>query len=223
MNPILELKDLSKEFENLNNKLIVLKRINLKLFKGQCIGLIGPSGSGKTTLLQIAGLLDNPTNGHVIIKEKNCGVLKEEERNVIRKKHIGFVYQNFFLLNDFSALENVIIPQMINGSNYKTAKNYSIKILKNVGLQNKLYNKPKELSGGEKQRVAICRAIANNPDIILADEPTGNLDSANTKIIMSLIKQLVKKYKISFIIATHNLNLVKNFDKIVKINDGLLK
>ena len=148
--------------------------------------------------------------------------MSEENKNLIRKRYIGFVYQNFYLLNDFSAIENVIIPQILNGENFKKAEINAKSILTKVGLSKRLYNKPKELSGGEKQRVALCRAIANKPEIILADEPTGNLDKKNTVSIFQIIHDLMSEYKISFIIATHNLSLTKNFDKILKLSDGNL-
>jgi len=219
---ILELKNINKEFKQPDGKLVVLKKINIKLFKSQCIGLIGPSGSGKSTLLHIAGLLDKETSGQIYIKKKKCHNLSEENKNLIRKRYIGFVYQNFYLLNDFSAIENVIIPQILNGENFKKAEINAKSILTKVGLSKRLYNKPKELSGGEKQRVALCRAIANKPEIILADEPTGNLDKKNTVSIFQIIHDLMSEYKISFIIATHNLSLTKNFDKILKLSDGNL-
>ena len=222
METILELKNINKEFKQPDGKLVVLKKINIKLFKSQCIGLIGPSGSGKSTLLHIAGLLDKETSGQIYIKKKKCHNLSEENKNLIRKRYIGFVYQNFYLLNDFSAIENVIIPQILNGENFKKAEINAESILTKVGLSKRLYNKPKELSGGEKQRVALCRAIANKPEIILADEPTGNLDKKNTVSIFQIIHDLMSEYKISFIIATHNLSLTKKFDKIFKLSDGIL-
>ena len=222
METILELKNINKEFKQPDGKLVVLKKINIKLFKSQCIGLIGPSGSGKSTLLHIAGLLDKETSGQIYIKKKKCNNLSEENKNLIRKRYIGFVYQNFYLLNDFSAIENVIIPQILNGENFKKAEINAKSILTKVGLSKRLYNKPKELSGGEKQRVALCRAIANKPEIILADEPTGNLDKKNTASILQIIRDLISEYKISFIIATHNLSLTKKFDKILKLSDGIL-
>ena len=222
METILELKNINKEFKQPDGKIVVLKKINIKLFKSQCIGLIGPSGSGKSTLLHIAGLLDKETSGQIYIKKKKCHNLSEENKNLIRKRYIGFVYQNFYLLNDFSAIENVIIPQILNGENFKKAEINAKSILTKVGLSKRLYNKPKELSGGEKQRVALCRAIANKPEIILADEPTGNLDKKNTVSIFQIIHDLMSEYKISFIIATHNLSLTKNFDKILKLSDGNL-
>ena len=222
MTTVLKLKNISKEFIEPRRNIIALNRINLELFHGQCIGLLGPSGSGKSTLLQIAGLLDNPTEGEIFINGEKCDVLSQEKKNLIRKKYIGFIYQNFYLLDSFSALENIIIPQLINGSSYKSAKKRAFDLLSSLGLSKRIDNKPRELSGGEKQRVAILRAIANMPKIILADEPTGNLDKKNSENVIKIIKDLVRHYKISFIIATHNLSIVKKFDKIIKLSEGKL-
>ena len=171
-------------------------------------------------MLQIAGLLDSPTKGEIIINGKKCDHLSQEDKNFIRKQHIGFVYQNFYLLDSFSALENVIIPQLINGSGFDNARKRAKNLLSDLGLSKRLYNKPRELSGGEKQRVSILRAIANRPKIILADEPTGNLDKKNSENVVKIIKDMVNHYNISFIIATHNLSITKKFDKIVKISEG---
>ena len=222
MATVLKLKNISKEFIEPRRNIVALNKINLELSDGQSIGLLGPSGSGKSTLLQIAGLLDNPTNGEIIINGEKCDTLPQEKKNLIRKKYIGFIYQNFYLLDSFSALENIIIPQLINGSSYKSAKKRAINLLSSLGLSKRIDNKPRELSGGEKQRVAILRAIANMPKIILADEPTGNLDKKNSENVIKIIKDLVSHYKISFIIATHNLSIVKKFDKIIKLSEGKL-
>ena len=222
MATVLKLKNISKEFIEPRRNIVALNKINLELSDGQCIGLLGPSGSGKSTLLQIAGLLDTPTNGEIIINGEKCNTLSQEKKNLIRKKYIGFIYQNFYLLDSFSALENIIIPQLINGSTYKSAKKRALNLLSNIGLSKRINNKPRELSGGEKQRVAILRAIANTPKIILADEPTGNLDKKNSENVIKIIKDLVSHYKISFIVATHNLSIVKKFDKIIKLSEGKL-
>ena len=220
MSTVLKLKNITKEFIEPRKNIVALNNINFDLSDGQCICLLGPSGSGKTTLLQIAGLLDSPTKGEIIINGKKCDHLSQEDKNFIRKQHIGFVYQNFYLLDSFSALENVIIPQLINGSGFDNARKRAKNLLSDLGLSKRLYNKPRELSGGEKQRVSILRAIANRPKIILADEPTGNLDKKNTENVVKIIKDMVNHYNISFIIATHNLSITKKFDKIVKISEG---
>jgi len=220
MPTVLKLKNITKEFIEPRKNIVALNNINFDLSDGQCICLLGPSGSGKTTLLQIAGLLDSPTKGEIIINGKKCDHLSEEDKNFIRKQHIGFVYQNFYLLDSFSALENVIIPQLINGSGFDNARKRAKNLLSDLGLSKRLYNKPRELSGGEKQRVSILRAIANRPKIILADEPTGNLDKKNSENVVKIIKDMVNHYNISFIIATHNLSITKKFDKIVKISEG---
>jgi len=220
MSTVLKLKNITKEFIEPRKNIVALNNINFDLSDGQCICLLGPSGSGKTTLLQIAGLLDSPTKGEIIINGKKCDHLSQEDKNFIRKQHIGFVYQNFYLLDSFSALENVIIPQLINGSGFDNARKRAKNLLSDLGLSKRLYNKPRELSGGEKQRVSILRAIANRPKIILADEPTGNLDKKNSENVVKIIKDMVNHYNISFIIATHNLSITKKFDKIVKISEG---
>ena len=220
MPTVLKLKNITKEFIEPRKNIVALNNINFDLSDGQCICLLGPSGSGKTTLLQIAGLLDSPTKGEIIINGKKCDHLSQEDKNLIRKQHIGFVYQNFYLLDSFSALENVIIPQLINGSGFNNARKRAKNLLSDLGLSKRLYNKPRELSGGEKQRVSILRAIANRPKIILADEPTGNLDKKNSENVVKIIKDMVNHYNISFIIATHNLSIIKKFDKIVKISEG---
>ena len=220
MPTVLKLKNITKEFIEPRKNIVALNNINFDLSDGQCICLLGPSGSGKTTLLQIAGLLDSPTGGEIFINGKKCDHLSQEDKNFIRKQHIGFVYQNFYLLDSFSALENVIIPQLINGSGFNNARKRAKNLLSDLGLSKRLYNKPRELSGGEKQRVSILRAIANRPKIILADEPTGNLDKKNSENVVKIIKDMVNHYNISFIIATHNLSITKKFDKIVKISEG---
>ena len=222
MATVLKLKNITKEFIEPRKNIVALNSVNFNLSDAQCICLLGPSGSGKSTLLQIAGLLDSPTKGEIFINGKKCDHLSQENKNLIRKKYIGFVYQNFYLLDSFSALENIIIPQLINGSSYKSAKKRAINLLSSLGLSKRIDNKPRELSGGEKQRVAILRAIANMPKIILADEPTGNLDKKNSENVIKIIKNLVSHYKISFIIATHNLSIVKKFDKIIKLSEGKL-
>ena len=220
MSTILKLKNITKEFIEPRKNIVALNSVNFNLSDAQCICLLGPSGSGKSTLLQIAGLLDTPSKGEIFINGKKCDHLSQENKNLIRKNHIGFVYQNFYLLDSFSALENVIIPQLINGSNFNNARERAKNLLSDLGLSKRLHNKPRELSGGEKQRVSILRAIANKPKIILADEPTGNLDKQNTTNVINIIKDLVKHYKISFVIATHNLSITKKFDKIIKLSEG---
>ena len=217
---VLKLKNITKEFFEPRKNIVALNSVNFNLSDAQCICLLGQSGSGKSTLLQIAGLIDSQTKGEIFINGKKCDHLSQENKNLIRKKHIGFVYQNFYLLNSFSALENVIIPQLINGSNFNNAKKRAKNLLSDLGLSKRLHNKPRELSGGEKQRVSILRAIANRPKIILADEPTGNLDKKNALNVINIIKDLVKQYKISFVIATHNLSITKKFDKIIKLSEG---
>lgn len=219
MQTILELKNINKVFKQPGGSIVALKRISFKIKKGQCVGLIGPSGSGKSTLLHIAGLLDKETSGEIYINNNSCHNLSEEKKNIIRKKHIGFVYQNFYLLNDFSAIENVIIPQILNGEKFSKAEIVAKNLLSNFGLSKRLYNKPKELSGGEKQRVALSRAIANKPDIILADEPTGNLDSKSGLEILKFFDQLHKAGN-TIIVVTHEKSIAKRAKRRVELFDG---
>tara|TARA_Y100000590_G_scaffold438668_1_gene561757 strand:+ start:609 stop:1280 length:672 start_codon:yes stop_codon:yes gene_type:complete len=222
MQDVLTLHNIRKQFYDTHKEtILVLDNVNIRLSPGECAGLVGPSGSGKTTLLQIAGLLDNPTSGDIFINgNRHCEKLSQEKKNLIRKKNIGFVYQNFLLLESFSALENIIMPQLINGSKFDDARSRAIELLKELGLFKRMHNKPKELSAGEKQRVAILRAIANKPKIILADEPTGNLDKSNSDNVLKIIKDLIGNYKVSFLIATHNLSITKKFDTIIKLSKG---
>ena len=213
---VLELKGISKIYnESGSDKLVIFKNINLKIKKSELVGIIAPSGTGKTSLLNISGLLDLPSRGEVRILNKNTKSLTVEMRNNIRRKHLGFVFQSSNLLNEFNAIENVALSRIIKGYNFPDALGYAKKLLINVGLENRLYNKPLQLSGGEKQRVAICRAIANDPNLLLADEPTGNLDKDNSQLIFRLFIEMVKKKNVAALVATHNLDLIKEMDRVL--------
>ena len=193
---VLELKEVSKIFdESSSDKLVIFKNINLNIKSSQLVGIIAPSGTGKTSLLNISGLLDLPSGGEVKILNKSTKSLTIEMRNNIRRNHIGFVFQSSNLLNEFNTIENVALSRIIKGYNFPDALKYAKKLLVNVGLENRLYSRPLQLSGGEKQRVAICRAIANDPKLLLADEPTGNLDNENSQLVFKLLIDLVKKKK----------------------------
>ena len=212
---VLELKGISKIYnESSSDKLVIFKNINLNIKKSELIGIIAPSGTGKTSLLNICGLLDLPSCGEVRILNKNTKSLTIEMRNNIRKKYLGFVFQSSNLINEFNAIENVALSRIIKGYNFPDALDYAKKLLINVGLKNRLYNKPLQLSGGEKQRVAICRAIANDPYLLLADEPTGNLDNENSQLVFKLLTDLVKRKNVSALVATHNLDLIKKMDRV---------
>lgn len=222
MNAILQTIDISKNFTQANNKIAVLKNINLKIMPADFVSLVGPSGSGKTTLLQICGLLDNPSSGNIIINGKEMAKSSDKVRTEIRKKQIGFIYQFHHLLPEFSAIENTALPLFIQGVNKSKALQIAKEILEEIELGDRINFKPAQLSGGQQQRVAIARAIASKPKLILADEPTGNLDSELSEKIFSLLKNLTKKYEISCLVVTHNLELAKKTDRILTIKNGFL-
>ena len=220
----LELKDISKIFnESSSDKLVIFKNVNLNVKKSELVGIIAPSGTGKTSLLNISGLLDLPSCGEVRILNKTTKSLTIEMRNNLRRKYIGFVFQSSNLLNEFNAIENVALSRIIKGYNFPDALNYAKNLLIDVGLENRLYNRPLQLSGGEKQRVAICRAIANDPMLLLADEPTGNLDNENSQLVFNLLIDLVKKKNVSALIATHNLDLIKKMDRVFSLTKNGFK
>ena len=221
---VLELKGISKIYnEKFSDKLVIFNNINLNIKKSELIGIVAPSGTEKTSLLNISGLLDLPSSGEVRILNKNTKSLTIEMRNNIRREHLGFVFQSSNLINEFNAIENVALSRIIKGNNFPDALDYAKKLLVNVGLENRLYNRPLQLSGGEKQRVAICRAIANDPHLLLADEPTGNLDNENSKLVFKLLIDLVKKKNMSALVATHNLDLVKKMDRVFSLTKNGFK
>ena len=213
---VLELVEVSKIFnEHSSNRLTIFKNMNLKIKNSELVGIIAPSGTGKTSLLNISGLLDLPTHGEVKIIDNNTRALSIEMRNNIRRKHIGFVFQSGNLINEFNAIENVALSRVIKGYNFSDSLGYAKKLLINVGLKDRLYSRPLQLSGGEKQRIAICRAIANDPKLLLADEPTGNLDKENSHLIFNLFIEMVKKKNVAALVATHNLELIKKMDRVL--------
>lgn len=220
MNNIIEVKNVEKIYnQGETNELKVLKDIDLKIEKGEMIAMFGPSGSGKSTLLHIIGCLDRPTKGKVYIEGQDVYKLSDDELALIRRKKIGFVFQQFNLINVFTALENVEMPMRIANMNKEKARKKAIKILESVKLGGRLNHFPRQLSGGEMQRVAIARALANNPLIILADEPTGNLDSKTGEEIINLMNELNDK-GYTFIIITHDPLIAKSAQKIIRIKDG---
>ena len=213
---VLELVEVSKIFnEHSSNRLTIFKNMNLKIKNSELVGIIAPSGTGKTSLLNISGLLDLPTHGEVKIIDNNTRALSIEMRNKIRRKHIGFVFQSGNLINEFNAIENVALSRVIKGYSFLDSLGYAKKLLINVGLKDRLYSRPLQLSGGEKQRIAICRAIANDPKLLLADEPTGNLDKENSHLIFNLFIEMVKKKNVAALVATHNLELIKKMDRVL--------
>jgi lipoprotein-releasing system ATP-binding protein len=216
--------NLCKDFrEGSGEALQVLKNINFTISSGKTAAIIGSSGSGKSTLLNLLGGLDKPTSGHVLLNGENLFTVNEKSRCVARNQHLGFIYQFHHLLPEFTALENVAMPRLINGTNKDEARQYAAQLLAEVGLSARLDHKPGELSGGERQRAAIARALINGPDCVLADEPTGNLDRKNAEIALELIMQLNKSYKTSLIMVTHDLHIAERLDTVYVLEDGLLQ
>ena len=200
---------------------IALENINLEIKEGEFIALVGPSGSGKSTLLHLIGGLDTPTKGTIIINTKDLSLLNDNDLSKYRNENVGFVFQEFYLESELSALRNILIPSLFNHHS-KDDQNRATKLLKEVELSEKINSPVNELSGGQKQRVAIARALMNNPAIIIADEPTGNLDSKTGEKIIKLLKKLHKEHGITILIATHDESIAKAADKIIKIEDGQL-
>jgi len=218
--PILFLHDVERHYRQGDETVHVLSGVELALWAGQSIALVAPSGAGKSTLLHIAGLLEHPDHGDVYIEGRSTAILTDHERTRIRRNEIGFVYQSHHLLPEFSALENVLLPQMIRGLARVEAKSRAIELLEYLGLGGRLAHRPSELSGGEQQRVAIARAVANAPRVLLADEPTGNLDLHTAEHVFRALSQLVKASGLAAIIATHNMDLAARMDRRVTLREG---
>lgn len=215
---MIEVQDIRKSFGDLQ----VLRGINLQVEKGEIVSIIGKSGAGKTTLLQIIGTLDKPDAGKIVINGVDVFGLKDKELARFRNHHIGFIFQFHQLLPEFTALENVMIPAMIAGENSATAVERAGTLLRELGLADRMTHKPNELSGGEKQRVAVARAMMMSPDVILADEPSGSLDEANKRELHKLLLDLRNKYNQTIIIVTHDKELASISDRIVTIKDGVI-
>ena len=217
---LFDVTDIKKSYTiTKQNKLNVLKGIHLKVFKGEIAAIVGKSGAGKSTLLHILGTLDRPDEGHYHFEGKDVFSFSDKQLAEFRAKEIGFIFQFHHLLPEFTALENVEIASMISGNKDKSA---SVNILKEVGLEDRINHKPSEISGGEAQRVAIARALINSPKIILADEPTGNLDTENAESVIDLIFELRKKFNQTYLIVTHNEEFAARCDRIIKISDGII-
>ena len=216
---MIEVKDLYKSFGALE----VLKGVNLRVEKGEIVAIIGKSGAGKTTLLQIIGTLDRPTKGQVLMDGTDVFAMKDKELAAFRNKHIGFIFQFHQLLPEFTALENVCIPAMIAREKENEYIARATKLLTELGLGDRLNHKPNELSGGEKQRVAAARALMMSPDIILADEPTGSLDTQNKKELSELLLKLRKEYNQTILLVTHDKDLAQMADRIIEIKDGIIE
>jgi lipoprotein-releasing system ATP-binding protein len=218
--PILFLHMIERQYRQGDATLHILNGAELAVWPGQSVALVAPSGAGKSTLLHIAGLLEHPDHGDVYIDGRATAILADAERTRIRRNEIGFVYQSHHLLPEFTALENVLLPQMIRGLSRSEAKKRAIELLGYLGLQNRLTHRPAELSGGEQQRVAIARAVANAPRILLADEPTGNLDVHTADHVFAALTQLVRASGLAAIIATHNMELAARMDRRVTLREG---
>jgi lipoprotein-releasing system ATP-binding protein len=221
-NIILELKKLTRTFKQGQDELHVLKEANLNIRAGEIVALVGPSGAGKSTLLQTAGLLEKPDSGLIFIDGVDATNLNDDAKTSLRRDHLGFVYQYHHLLPEFSAEENIIIPQMISGKSKSEARIRALELLEAVGLSKRAVHRPAELSGGEQQRIAIARALANKPKLLLADEPTGNLDPTTSAHVFDLLLNEVRKEGLAALIATHNPVLAQRMDRIIHLEDGHL-
>ena len=217
---LLVLKNITHIYNHNTQKIKVLNDVNIKIVRGEMISLIGPSGAGKSTLLNIAGLLEKPTLGSIILNGNDCTKLNEDKRTILRGSEIGFIFQSHRLFQEFSALENVMLPQLIIGKSKIKAEQKSKELLSALGLKNRLEFRPAKLSGGEAQRVAIARALSNSPNLILADEPTGNLDANSAKNVFEILYKLVKSLDISCVFATHNNELAKLMDRNIVLIHG---
>ncbi len=221
--PALELREVRRVFKTGETAITVLNGVDLVLQPGEVVALVGPSGAGKSTLLHIAGLLEHPDSGVVLVGGADCGSLSDAQRTLLRRSELGFVYQFHHLLPEFSALENVMLPQMIAGVSRSRARQKAAALLAGVGLEPRAGHRPARLSGGEQQRVAIVRALANDPKILLGDEPTGNLDHATGDSVLETLLGLVRSTGLAALIATHNSDLARRLDRIVALQDGRLK
>ena len=219
---LLSMKAIRRTYQSGEGALTVLNGAELTLSRGEIVALVAPSGSGKSTLLHLAGLLEKPDDGSVIIDGQNTGALNDAGRTALRLQHVGFVYQFHHLLAEFTALENISIPQMVAGVNQVDANKRSLELLEKFGLGPRASHLPGKLSGGEKQRVAIARALANHPALLLADEPTGNLDVATSNIVFEELLHVVRSENTAALIATHNPDLAARMDRQVNLRDGRL-
>ncbi len=220
--PALELVQLTRTYVTEVQELTVLHGVDLTLRSGELVALVGPSGSGKSSLLHAAGLLEHPTSGDVRVAGRSALDLPDAERTRLRRRHIGFVYQFHHLLPEFSALDNVAMPQLIAGATPGHANGRAMELLTLMGLAERATHRPTQLSGGEQQRVAVARAVANRPTVLLADEPTGNLDPRTSQSVFAYLRSLVKAEGVAGLVATHNLDLAREMDRVVTLRDGIL-
>lgn len=222
MMSFIKVENLKKIYKTEEGQVEALKGVNFKMDNGKMVAIMGPSGSGKSTFLHLLGAIDKPTEGKVYVEDKDIYKMSEKELAFFRNKKLGFVFQFHYLLPEFTALENVAIPKMIYEIDEKKAYLKAKDILEKLNLGNRLHHKPSQLSGGQQQRVAIARALINQPEIIIADEPTGNLDSENSKIVMEIMKKLNEEHNVSIIIATHDIDIAKYCNDIYYMKDGLI-
>ena len=219
--PVLSLDGISKAYNvGEPGEVTVLNAASLSIDAGEVVALIAPSGAGKSTLLHIAGLLDTPDSGRVSIRGQDASALSDRKRTAIRRDHVGFIFQFHHLLPEFSALENVVLPQLANGIAAVAAREHAMDLLDKVGVADRADHRPAALSGGEQQRVAFCRALANAPALLLADEPTGNLDPDTSEVVFSVLMDLVRDTGLSALIATHNHDLAARMDRVLRLEGG---
>jgi lipoprotein-releasing system ATP-binding protein len=221
--PVLSIRGLERRYQTGAGPLTVLRGVDLDLRPGEIVGLIGPSGSGKSSLLHAAGLLEHPDAGRISVLGRDCSDLGERARTRVRLANVGFVYQFHHLLPEFSALDNVALPQMIAGLSRRAARARARGLLEELGLAARVDHQPAQLSGGEQQRVAIARALANAPRLLLADEPTGNLDPGTSGTVFDALYKLVRSQGVAGLIATHNLELARHMDRVFALKDGRLE
>jgi len=219
----LALDGIERTFKQAGNDLYVLRGASVSIRRGETVALVGPSGAGKSTLLHIAGLLERPDGGEVIVGGTSCRRLGDDARTALRRTAIGFVYQFHHLLPEFSALENIVVPQMIAAASKSAARDRARDLLGMVGLADRATHRPAKLSGGEQQRVAIARALANSPDVLIADEPTGNLDQETAERVFALLMQLTRDTGVAALVATHNPDLAARMDRKLTLRNGVLE
>jgi lipoprotein-releasing system ATP-binding protein len=220
--PVLQLKDVRRNFEQGGETLHVLNGVNLSIKRGEIVALLGPSGSGKTTLLQISGLLESPTSGDVIVDGQTVSSQADDYRTRVRRTKLGFVYQFHHLLSDFTAFENLMLPQYVAGVPKEKAKARANELLASVGLSKRASHYPSQLSGGEQQRVAIVRGLVNHPALLLADEPTGNLDPHTAEEVFKMLLATIRRENIGALVVTHNVELAKRMDRMLELKEGLV-
>ncbi|HIU65850.1 MAG TPA: ABC transporter ATP-binding protein [Candidatus Enterousia avicola] len=220
---VLSVRDIKKTFMEGGQPLHILRGGGFDLHRGEIIALVGPSGSGKSTLLQCVGLLDKPTSGSILLTGTPVHKMDDEMRTMMRRRKIGFVYQRHNLLSDFTALENVVLPMLANGVDERTASVKAMKLLRSANVAHRASHLPGEMSGGEQQRIAVARALANDPEILLADEPTGSLDPSHASSVFDLLLNIVRKNKMAMLFVTHDMNLASRADKKITICDGIVE